>query len=128
MGVLVAVMNNGRRKFPRVPLQGEVDLQIAGIVRSGKLMDISPSGLQIECRHQLIEHLAGFKSDAGLYPNFELRFKLVKRGSAAIKSICEVSYCRRLSQDTYHLGLRFISLSEADESRVMEFIDHAAAA
>lgn len=121
-------MNNGRRKFPRVPLQGEVDLQIAGIMRSGELMDISPAGIQIECRHQLIEHLSGFKSEAGLFPNFEMRFKLAKQGGSAVKSVCEVSYCRRLSQDKYHLGLKFISLSEADESRVMEFIDHAAAA
>ncbi len=91
-------------------------------------MDISPSGIQIECRHQLIEHLASFKSEAGLYPNFEMRFKLAQQGGAAIKSVCDVSYCRRLSQDKYHLGLKFISLSETDEARVLEFIDHTAAA
>jgi len=121
-------MNNSRRKFPRVPLQGKVDLQLAGMERSGELMDISPSGLQIECRHHLVEHLSNFKSEAGLFPHFELRFKLARHGGAAIKSICDVSYCRRLSQDKYYLGLKFISLSEADESRVMDFIDHAAAA
>lgn len=121
-------MSIGRRKFPRVPLQGEVSLQIAGIVRSGDLMDISPSGIQIECRHQLIEHLSGFKSEAGLFPDFELRFKLAGSKGPTISSVCNVSYCRRLSQDKYHLGLHFVSLSESDEQRVLDFIDHAAAA
>lgn len=121
-------MSQGRRKFPRVPLQGEVSLQIAGIIRSADLMDISPSGLQVECRHQLIEHLSGFKSDAGLFPNFELQFKLENGKGQAINSICNVSYCRRLSQDKYHLGLKFVSLAEADEARILDFIDQAAAA
>ena len=121
-------INIGKRKFPRVPLRGEVRLQIAGIIRRADLMDISPTGIQVECRHQLVEHLSGFKSDAGLFPDFELKFKLKGSKDSAIQLVCNVSYCRRLSQDKYHLGLKFISLSKADEQKVLEYIDHSAAA
>ena len=121
-------MANERRKYPRVPIIGEVNLNLTGIVRSGALMNISPSGIQIECQHNLIEQLSQFKSESGLYPNVELEFDLAKPEKKTIKSVCNVSYCRRLSQDNYHLGLNFVALSDADERRVAEFIDHAAAA
>lgn len=121
-------MSNERRKFPRVPLEGEANMLVAGVVRNGEILDISPSGLQIECRHQLIEQLAKSKSDAGLFPNFELEFKLNNTKKGAVQSVCNVSYCRRLSQDRYHLGLSFISLTEADEQRVSNYINTSAAA
>lgn len=121
-------MNNERRKFPRVPMQGKVSMQIAGIVQSGVSMDISPSGIQLECTHKLIEQLSKFKSDAGLFPNFELEFNLKNSKAGSIRSVCNVSYCRRLSQDKYHLGVNFITLADSDEELVSEFIDHAVAA
>lgn len=121
-------MSNERRKFPRVPLEGEANMLVAGVVRNGDILDISPSGLQIECRHQLIEQLSKSKSDAGLFPNFELEFKLNNSKKGAVQSVCNVSYCRRLSQDRYHLGLSFISLTEADEQLVSNYINTGAAA
>lgn len=123
-------MINERRKYPRVPLNGEVAILLAGVIRSGALMEVSPSGIQIECRHHLIEQLSKFKSDAGLYPNFELEFTLPGSGKAktTIKSVCNVAYCRRQCQDKYHLGLNFVSLDEDYERQVEAFIDHACAA
>ena len=108
---------------------------VAGVVRNGDILDISPSGLQVECRHQLIEQLAKSKSDAGLFPNFELEFPLDNSRSnsksdskkGTVQSVCNVSYCRRLSQDRYHLGLSFVSLTDADEQRVSNYINTAAA-
>lgn len=122
-------MSNERRKYPRVDLDGDVNIQIAGVVRSGSLMNVSPEGIQIECRHQLIEQLAKFKSDSGLFPDFELEFDLPvpEDDHRNIKSTCNVSYCRRLSQDSYHLGLSFVTLSENDERRVSDYINHMAA-
>jgi len=121
-------MSNERRKFPRVSLDGDVSLYLSDVVRSGHLMNISPSGIQIECQHQLIEQLSQFKSEAGLYPHFELEFSMPNTGKETIKSVCNVSCCRRLSQDMYHLGLNFITLSENDEARVSDYIEHSAAA
>jgi hypothetical protein len=123
-------MSNERRKFPRVDIGGEVNIQIAGVIRNGKMINLSPSGIQIKCRHQLIEQLARFKSDAGLYPDFELEFavSLSKKQEKKIKSTCNVSNCRRLSQDMYHLGLNFVTLSDSDEKKVTDYIDHVAAA
>ena len=40
-------MSNERRKFPRVDIGGEVNIQIAGVIRNGKMINLSPSGIQI---------------------------------------------------------------------------------
>ena len=60
------------------------------------------------------------------YQNFELEFELVAAGRERGKSVCNVSCCRRLSQDNYNLGLNFIALSDSDERRVTEFINKMA--
>ena len=124
-------MNNyERRKYPKVSLNGEVAILLAGVIRNGALMEVSPAGVQIEVRHQLVEQLAKFKSEAGLYPNFELEFMLPVGGRAKtrIKTVCNVAYCRRQCQDRYHLGLNFVTLDENDERQVDAYIDHACAA
>jgi primosomal replication protein N len=123
-------MNNEKRNYPRVDLRGEANIRLAGIVRNGTLMNLSPSGIQIECRHKLVEQLKRFKSEAGLFPDFELEFNLPAQGSSTkkIKSTCTVSYCRRQRQDSYHLGLNFRSLAKQDEQQVSEFLQHTVAA
>ena len=65
-----------------------------------------------------------------MYPDFELEFavSLSKKQEKKIKSTCNVSNCRRLSQDMYHLGLNFVTLSDSDEKKVTDYIDHVAAA
>lgn len=123
-------MSNERRKYPRVSLGGDVSILLSGIVRNGSLMNLSPSGIQIECRHKLIDQLLQAKSLEGLYPEFELEFTLPANGkkTQAIKSTCNVSYCRRLRQDSYHLGLNFVTLTEQDEKIVSDYISNTAAA
>lgn len=122
--------NQERRKYPKVSLSGEVAILLAGVIRNAALMQVSPAGVQIEVRHQLVEQLVKFKSDAGLYPNFELEFTLPVGGrvKTRIKTVCNVAYCRRQCQDRYHLGLNFVTLDEKDERQVDAYIDHACAA
>jgi hypothetical protein len=122
-------MNNERCKYPRVELDGQVNVLVAGIVRYGTIHGLSPSGVQIECQHQLIEQLDSLKSDAGLYPDIELEFSLPisNKQQRWIKSKGYVAYCRRLSQELYLLGLNFSQLSDADESKVSAYIDKLAA-
>ncbi len=117
-------MNNEKPNYPRVNLCGEANIRLAGIVRNGTLMNLSPSGIQLECRHQLIEQLTKFKSEAGLFPDFELEFSLPAQGSCTrkIKSTCTVSYCRRQRQDSYHLGVNFQALAEQDEKQLSEYL------
>jgi hypothetical protein len=123
-------MNNEKRNYPRVDLRGEANIRLAGIVRNGTLMNLSPSGIQLECRHQLIEQLTKFKSEAGLFPDFELEFNLPAQGSCTrkIKSTCTVSYCRRQRQDSYHLGVNFQALAEQDEKQLTEYLSDPIAA
>lgn len=120
------MMKHERRKYPRIDLRGQVSLQLAGVVRTATLMNLSPSGVQIECRHQLVEQLAKFKSPAGLYPDFDLEFLLPD--NSPISCLCTVSFCRRISQDCYQLGLAFVSLPAGAEERVDHYIDHTVAA
>lgn len=120
------MMKNERRKYPRISLRGEVSLSIEGVVRTGTLVNLSPAGLQIECRHQLVEQLSKIKSPAGQYTDFEVEFLLPDNTPIICRST--VSFCRRLSQDSYQLGLSFVTLPEGAEERVDNYIDHAAAA
>ena len=122
-------MNNERRKYPRVTLDGQINVLVAGIISYGTILKLSPSGIQIECQHQLIAQLDSLKSDAGLYPDIELEFSLPtsEKQQRWIKSKGYVAYCRRLSQEVYHLGLNFSQLSDADESKVSAYIDKSAA-
>ncbi len=123
-------MNQERRKFPKVDLGGDANLLLAGVIRHGALMNLSPSGIQIECRQQFIEQLSKSKSEAGLFPEFELEFELPteKSENKKIKSTCNVSYCRRQRQDSYLLGLSFVELSEQAEKQVGEYLNHPVAA
>lgn len=115
-------MLNERRSYLRVAIDGEASLEISGIVRIGNLLNMTSSGVQIECRRQLVERLAEFKYDSGLYPDFDVEFELPKQGSA-VRSSCNVSNCRRLSQNVYQLELNFVGLSPADEARVDAYIN-----
>lgn len=123
-------MNNEKRNYPRVDLCGEANIHLDGIVRNGTLMNLTPSGIQLECRHQLIEQLTKFKSEAGLFPDFELEFSLPAQGRCTrkIKSTCTVSFCRRQRQDSYHLGVNFQALAEQDEKQLTEYLSDPIAA
>ena len=121
-------MSIHKRNYPKVTLKGAANLRFAGEVRNGDLLALSPTGVQIECRHQLVEELARIKSESGLYPAFELEFGLPARRSRKkqVKSTCNVASCRRLSQDCYYLGLNFVELSESDEKKVSAYLSQAA--
>ena len=123
-------MNNEKRNYPRVDLCGEANIRLAGIVRNGTLMNLCPAGIEIECRHQLVEQLRKFKSEAGLFPDFELEFSLPAQGNCTrkIKSTCTVSSCRRQRQDSYHLRLSFRALAAQDEKQLSEYLSHQVAA
>lgn len=123
-------MNNERRKYPKVALETEANLFISGVVRSATMLNLSPSGVQMECRRHLVERMAEQKRESGLYPDFDLEFSLPSNEhlTPRVRSSCSVAYCRRLNQNTYHLALNFVNLSETDEKRLSDFIQHTATA
>ncbi|MFK7865418.1 MAG: PilZ domain-containing protein [Pseudohongiellaceae bacterium] len=119
-------MPNERRAFPKIAVDGRANLLISGALRQGTLRKVSPSGIEMECRHHLVERMSQHKRSSGLYPNVDLEFALPKADDAfgPVRSSCNVSYCRRLSQDTYRVGLNFVTLTDVDEKRVSDFIHH----
>lgn len=125
-------MNNisERRNYPRVDLQGDACVFLDGVIRNSSVMSLTPSGIQVECRHQLVEQLCKQKTSAGLFPDFELEFDLPvsNRKKKTIKLLCNVSYCRRQRQDSYHLGLSFVSLEAQDEKQLEEYLHQPVAA
>lgn len=118
-------VNDEKRRHPRIDLQIEANILLAGITENGIMKNLSRSGIQMECQHQLIEQLSNFKSNAGVFPDFELEFGLPSsdESNKTIKSTCNVTYCRRQSQDSYLLGLNFISLAEQDERELVEYVE-----
>ena len=119
-----------KRNYSHVDLCGEANIRLAGIVRNCTLMNLCPAYIEIECSHQLIEQLRKFKSEAGLFSEFELEFSLPAQGSCTrkIKSTRTVFYCRRQRQDSYHLGLNFGALAAQDEKQLSEYLSHQIAA
>lgn len=119
-------MPNERRAYPRIAVEGEASVSISGAIRRGTLLNVSPSGIELECRRQLIERMSEHKRDSGLFPDVDLEFSLpaVDEVGSPVKSSCNVSYCRRLNQDTYQVGLNFVSLTDIDEKRVSDFVHH----
>ena len=123
-------MSNEKRQYPRVDISGEANLFLNGAVGNVDLLNISPSGIQIECKHDVVEKLSKHKSEAGIFPAFDLEFILPSSDSAGmlINVSCNVCYCRRLSQDNYNLGLYFVDFAEPDEKRLLEYISKKIAA
>ena len=123
-------MNNDRRNYPKVALETEANLLISGVGRRATVLNLSPSGVQMECRRHLIEQMAEQKRDSGMYPDFDLEFSLPASEpfKTRVRSSCSVAHCRRLNQNTYHLDLNFVNLSETDEKRLSDFIHHTATA
>jgi hypothetical protein len=117
-------------KLPSCRPVREANIRLAGIVRNGTLVNLCHAGIEIECPHQLVEQLRKFKSEAGLFPDFELEFSLPAQGSCTgkIKSTCTVSYCRRQRQNSYHLGLNFGALAAQDEKQLSAYLSHQIAA
>ena len=122
--------NRVRRRFPRVPLEGEATVLLDGIVRSSKLTDLSPAGVQLTCHRQVVDQISSEKSDAGLYPDIHLEFPLPgdARQQRSIRATCSVFACRRLSQDYYQLALQFRSLEPKAERVIGSYIERAVAA
>ena len=118
-------MKNERRKYPRVSLDSEVSILVSGVVRTATVVHASPAGIEIDCRRRLIEQINQHKSEAGLFPEFDLEFLLP--GEVSVKARCNVACCRRLSQDRYNLAMQFTRLSVLDEERLDDFIHQAAA-
>ena len=110
-----------RRNYPKASLEGEALLAIAESIHKAQLMGIAPAGVQVECERQVVETLAQKKSEAGLYPDFDLIFNL-PTDDTTISAHCTVSNCRRLSQDRYHLVLGFEQICHDDDVKVNQFL------
>jgi len=70
--------------------------------------------------------MSQYKRDAGLCLTVDLEFLLEvsREGKPKVKFYCNVSHLRRLSQDTCHLGLRVIGLTDVNEKRVSDFVQY----
>lgn len=131
-----------RREHPRVSLEGVVDLSIGEVVRRGKILDVSPAGLRVECSNQLIDYLNRQKSSAGLYPKLIVEFcvpivdsvkhlhdrvtYMRQQNRACLSLLGQVSNCRRLRQDSYQLGIHFISVPKNEDRLLSAYIEEQA--
>ena len=68
--MLWAMSNETILDSTRLDSRGEAIIRLADIVWNGILMNLSPAGIQIESRHQLIKQLTKFSLEAGFFPDF----------------------------------------------------------
>ncbi|MFT4671652.1 MAG: hypothetical protein ACI945_000989 [Pseudohongiellaceae bacterium] len=48
-------MPSERRVYPRIAVDGEANILISGTIRSATLLNLSPSGIELDCKHQPVE-------------------------------------------------------------------------
>jgi hypothetical protein len=106
------------RRYARLPVSQKVEYKELGDVidtsslRSSKLMNLSPGGLQ-------------FTSARPARPDdiLQLRFTLTyARRRLVIPAIARVIHCRRLKPDQYGIGVEFVDFQHTDIHALQTFV------
>lgn len=108
------------RLYPRAQTDLETWIGMPGADQPGQILNISLAGLLVAGDDQLAAMLS-LDSDvkqaaAEQLISFTLR-------SQALSEVCRVIHVRRLSQNRYEFGLKFIQLSEESEQIIADYVE-----
>lgn len=105
--------------------QQGIEVSIANISISGIMIDAT----QREFRSILGERHTNFSAHQTETREMDVKFSLPGdsgRGCGAdIEVRCRAVYVRRISQDSYHIGLKFLTLDTASRSKIIRYVDTA---
>lgn len=108
-----------RRLYPRYAVQWPVEVFIpdhaAGASFDARLRNLSRGGVQIDCDRALVESLL---AQHGTHPLCELCI-VHPDEPGAVEARCRLVVNRRIAQDSYQLGLKFLQLSP-DSTALLE--------
>ena len=117
-----------RRPFPRYQIELPLEVFLGesqGFTGMGR--DISRSGIGLELARDAVEALAQSGSVLNTGDRFHLTMEMQPPGAGRLVAECHTSFVRRLSQDRYIVGARFLNL-DGGEARYEAFLAWCAAA
>lgn len=120
-------MTRENRIHPRVPasFQAEI-LDSAGNRLEVTTVNLSLSGVMIEATQEHFESI--LVNSKGLNLNkpveVDLQFKIPKnKSSRIVSSHCRAIYVRRMAQNKYYIGFKFLKITQKCEAVVKAYID-----
>lgn len=121
-------LNNENRIHRRVQAGFETEV----ILPNGNCLHVTTSnlslnGVMINATHQDFEMMLGTKKNLDLSVEVDLKFKLSNKNADPIlvSCHCRTVYIRRVAQDRYVMGFKFLKINQGFESAIQKFIhDH----
>ena len=125
-GRLVKIMNE-TRIFPRAPADYPIEIGVRkGEIIHTTLVNVSRNGVMISACHQHFEQLLAANHNVNLNEPLEvdLQFKLGADDSAeVIATHARAIYVRRIAQDQYHLGFKFLKISQQTDGVIKAYVE-----
>ena len=119
---------NDSRINPRVPLEIEVNVKFADR-REVQLQseNISMTGIMIAATQQEYEMLSHLKNPEAIkiQPELLASFSMPRKATEnlAVNAQCRAIHIRRMSQNKYLIGLKFLQLNQTAASAIQHYID-----
>jgi hypothetical protein len=108
------------RIHPRVETDFEVKVGIPGDNSGARIISMSVGGIAIRGNHQLEDILKLDNADAKGVLEHIVSFSMP---GGELSEICRLVHVRRLSQEHYEFGLKFIDLNPQDTVIIADYVD-----
>jgi len=124
----VTVINDNRIN-PRVPLSVPVDITLPD-KREIQIQseNISLTGIMLAATQQQFEAILHRKSAEGInvQPELHARFTMPRKDAKdlTVNAQCRAIHVRRISQNNYFIGLKFLQLNQAAASAIQYHIEN----
>lgn len=124
-------MINDNRINPRVPIDltvtitlpdnGDIEVHSENISLSGLMIVASHDEFQAILHRKIAEH-----ATAQTEPELKVSFTMTRSDSKPIpiKTSCRAIHVRRISQDKYFIGLKFLKLSQSAAAAIQHHINN----
>ena len=111
------------RFHPRVETDFPVQVGIPGDNTGARIINISLGGIAVWGNHELESILKLDNSGANGVVDYVVSFSMPGR---ELSEICRLVRVRRLSQDRFEFGLKFVDLNPQDMAIISEYVDNHA--
>lgn len=120
-------LNNENRIHPRVLAGFETEVTLADGQRlSVTTANISLTGVMIDVNQRDFETILKKRINLEVPVEVDLKFKLPDQNETIllVTSHCRTVYVRRISQNQYFIGFKFLKINHRFERAIQEFIRH----
>ncbi len=120
-------LNNENRIHPRVLAGFETEVILADGQRiSVTTANISLAGVMIDVNQKDFERILKKRIILDVPVEVDVEFKLPEANDTTllVNSHCRTVYVRRISQDQYYIGFKFLKINHRFEKAIQDFIQH----